>query len=231
MSNPFKHIKERIEADVIRREEEQLQRETKLKELESLKNQGGFHPIKNLKNNKEIKELKREINAYNEKQKNKKFIFFAIVVFIVLFVIIGIMAIFEKDSSQETFNETSIHTTVESPVTVITQVSESEINQEFNATKPTITQTRVTEIKEKSTVKQVEKRTEKITDKHENNQGDNNSVIVPSKSETDGNLVWVPTNGGTKYHTHSGCSNMEDPIQVSIETAKRNGYEACGRCH
>ena len=231
MSNPFKHIKERIEADVIRREEEQLQRETKLKELESLKNQGGFHPIKNLKNNKEIKELKREINAYNEKQKNKKFIFFAIVVFIVLFVIIGIMAIFEKDSSQETFNETSIHTTVESPVTVITQVSESEINQEFNATKPTITQTRVTEIKEKSTVKQVEKRTEKITDKHENNQGDNNSVIVPSKSETDGNLVWVPTNGGTKYHTHSRCSNMEDPIQVSIETAKRNGYEACGRCH
>lgn len=231
MSNPFKHIKERIEADVIRREEEQLRRETKLKELESLKNQGGFHPIKNLKNNKEIKELKREINAYNEKQKNKKFIFFAIVVFIVLFVIIGIMAIFEKDSSQETFNETSIHTTVESPVTVITQVSESEINQEFNATKPTITQTRVTEIKEKSTAKQVEKRTEKITDKHENNQGDNNSVIVPSKSETDGNLVWVPTNGGTKYHTHSGCSNMEDPIQVSIETAKRNGYEACGRCH
>ena len=177
MSNPFKYIKERIEADVIRREEEQLQRETKLKELESLKNQGGFHPIKNLKNNKEIKELKREINAYNEKQKNKKFIFFAIVVFIVLFVIIGIMAIFEKDSSQETFNETSIHTTVESPVTVITQVSESEINQEFNATKPTITQTRVTEIKEKSTVKQVEKRTEKITDKHENNQGDNNEII------------------------------------------------------
>ena len=231
MNNPLKQIKEKIEADTKQKAEEQKQREDRLIELEALNNQGGFHPIKTAKNNKEIKELKREINVYNEKQKNKKFIFFAIVVFIVLFVIIGIMAIFEKDSSQETFNETSIHTTVESPVTVITQVSESEINQEFNATKPTITQTGVTEIKEKSTVKQVEKRTEKITDKHENNQGDNNSVIVPSKSETDGNLVWVPTNGGTKYHTHSGCSNMEDPIQVSIETAKRNGYEACGRCH
>ena len=57
------------------------------------------------------------------------------------------------------------------------------------------------------------------------------SVTIPSHSETEGNLVWVPTNGGTKYHSRSSCSQMIDPIQVSIETAIANGYTACGRCH
>lgn len=57
------------------------------------------------------------------------------------------------------------------------------------------------------------------------------SVTVPPHSESEGNLVWVPTNGGSKYHNRAGCSQMKDPIQVSIETAKANGYTACGRCY
>lgn len=65
----------------------------------------------------------------------------------------------------------------------------------------------------------------------ESSSGGKTGVTVPSKSETEGNLVWVPTQGGTKYHTHSGCSNMEGPVQVSIETAKANGFTACKRCH
>ena len=56
-------------------------------------------------------------------------------------------------------------------------------------------------------------------------------VTVPSHEETVGNLVWVPTKGGTKYHTSPLCSNMIDPIQVSIETALANGYTPCKRCH
>lgn len=58
-----------------------------------------------------------------------------------------------------------------------------------------------------------------------------NGVSVPSQAETQGNLVWVPTMGGTKYHSRSSCSGMKNPIQVSIETAKANGYTACKRCH
>ncbi len=57
------------------------------------------------------------------------------------------------------------------------------------------------------------------------------SVTVPSHSETGGNLVWVPVNGGTKYHCKSSCSKMENPIQVSVETATANGYTACKRCY
>ena len=58
-----------------------------------------------------------------------------------------------------------------------------------------------------------------------------NSVTVPDHSETVGNLVWVPTRGGTKYHSKSSCSKMIDPIQVSKETAIANGYTPCGRCY
>lgn len=65
----------------------------------------------------------------------------------------------------------------------------------------------------------------------ESSSNSGSSVTVPTHSETEGHLVWVPTNGGTKYHSRSSCSQMIDPIQVSIETAIANGYTACGRCH
>lgn len=44
-------------------------------------------------------------------------------------------------------------------------------------------------------------------------------------------LVWIPTNGGKKYHTHSNCSNMDDPIQVTKSEAVSQGFDACKRCH
>lgn len=56
-------------------------------------------------------------------------------------------------------------------------------------------------------------------------------VTVPEQEETGDNLVWVPTNGGTKYHSNSGCSSMKEPIQVTVETAVANGYTPCGRCY
>lgn len=43
--------------------------------------------------------------------------------------------------------------------------------------------------------------------------------------------VWIPTNGGTKYHTYSGCSNMKNPEQVSKSYAISMGFESCKRCH
>ncbi len=58
-----------------------------------------------------------------------------------------------------------------------------------------------------------------------------NTVTVPSQPETSGNLVWIPTNGGVKYHKKSSCSNMKNPIRVTIETAKSNGFGPCGRCY
>ena len=44
-------------------------------------------------------------------------------------------------------------------------------------------------------------------------------------------MVWIPTNGGTKYHTRAGCSNMEDPEQVTQSEAESRGFTPCKRCH
>ena len=44
-------------------------------------------------------------------------------------------------------------------------------------------------------------------------------------------MCWIPTNGGTKYHTKSGYSNMEDPIQVTVNEAQSRGFTACKKCH
>ena len=63
------------------------------------------------------------------------------------------------------------------------------------------------------------------------NSTGNSGVTVPKQEENKGDLVWVPTNGGTKYHSRSGCSGMKNPMQVSVETAKANGYTPCARCH
>lgn len=44
-------------------------------------------------------------------------------------------------------------------------------------------------------------------------------------------MVWIPVNGGKKYHRNSDCSNMKNPKQVSISEAKRLNYTPCGRCN
>lgn len=44
-------------------------------------------------------------------------------------------------------------------------------------------------------------------------------------------MVWIPTNGGKKYHSKSSCSGMKNPAQVSISSAKAQGFEACKKCN
>lgn len=42
--------------------------------------------------------------------------------------------------------------------------------------------------------------------------------------------VWIPQSG-SKYHSRSGCSGMENPKEVTLSEAKSMGYEPCKRCH
>lgn len=44
-------------------------------------------------------------------------------------------------------------------------------------------------------------------------------------------MVWIPTNGGTKYHKKSDCSKMINPEYVTLTEAKNRGFTACGRCY
>ena len=43
--------------------------------------------------------------------------------------------------------------------------------------------------------------------------------------------VWIPTNGGERYHSKSSCSNMIDPMQVTKSNAEAQGFTPCGRCY
>ena len=58
---------------------------------------------------------------------------------------------------------------------------------------------------------------------------------TPSSSsppvQSQGEMVWIPTKGGTKYHSRSNCSNMIDPDYVTKDYAISQGFEPCKRCH
>lgn len=42
-------------------------------------------------------------------------------------------------------------------------------------------------------------------------------------------MVWIPKSG-TKYHSHAGCSNMNNPTEVTKEEAEERGFTACKKC-
>ena len=44
-------------------------------------------------------------------------------------------------------------------------------------------------------------------------------------------LVWIPTHGGSKYHSRSSCSQMVDPLQVTVDEAIAQGFTPCKRCY
>ena len=52
-----------------------------------------------------------------------------------------------------------------------------------------------------------------------------------NESSTGERNVWIPTRGGTKYHSESSCSNMIDPERVPLSTAQNRGFTACGKCY
>ena len=54
---------------------------------------------------------------------------------------------------------------------------------------------------------------------------------LPPVTDTEEVMVWIPTNGGTKYHDNSKCSNMKNPKLVSIEYAVFQGFEPCQKCY
>lgn len=46
----------------------------------------------------------------------------------------------------------------------------------------------------------------------------------------DSDHVWIPVNGGTKYHRTDTCSKMVEPRPSTKKMARKMGFGACGRC-
>jgi len=65
----------------------------------------------------------------------------------------------------------------------------------------------------------------------QNNVQQQSSLQTPVQStSTVSGGVWIPQSG-KKYHSHSGCSNMNNPTNVTLEQAQSLGYTACKRCY
>ena len=79
--------------------------------------------------------------------------------------------------------------------------------------------------------KPVQQEPVKQANNSEKNNSDGGSVTVPTHEDTQGNLVWVPTKGGKKYHSRSGCSGMEGPMQVTVERATALRFTPCKKCY
>lgn len=43
-------------------------------------------------------------------------------------------------------------------------------------------------------------------------------------------MVWIPVNGGRKYHSYADCSQMHKPVRITEEEAVSAGFEACMKC-
>lgn len=53
-----------------------------------------------------------------------------------------------------------------------------------------------------------------------------------AQTEDHGTMVWIAGSGnGTKYHSYAGCSNMKNPVEISLADAEARGYEPCKKCY
>lgn len=142
-------------------------------------------------------------------------------------------------STTSTITETITEKITNEITTVITTISETSTTEKettettivtTTTTKPTTTTTQPTTTTTKPTTTTTTTKVALVystTKSEETTHG----VTVPESDQTGDNLVWVPTNGGTKYHNNPTCSKMKDPRHITIDEAEKNGYTPCGRCY
>lgn len=123
----------------------------------------------------------------------------------------------QKAKAQKSDKTASVSTDTKKKTTTSTST-----NKKKKATPSTNTDTEKKETTSTSTNKK--KKTTASTSAGSNQQ--------TTTQKADGEArVWIPTNGGKKYHSRSGCSNMKNPQEVTISEAKSRGFTPCGRCY
>ena len=74
------------------------------------------------------------------------------------------------------------------------------------------------------------KKTEGTALKHTYSDGKCSVCGAKDSSVSEVKMVWIPTNGGKKYHSKRTCSNMIDPEYVTLEEAEQRGFTDCKKC-
>ncbi|GKX67485.1 ComEC/Rec2 family competence protein [Inconstantimicrobium mannanitabidum] len=61
-----------------------------------------------------------------------------------------------------------------------------------------------------------------------NNKPVTKPVPAPVNKEQ---MVWIASKTAKVYHSKKTCSNMKNPMQISINEAKKRGLKPCSKCH
>ena len=140
--------------------------------------------------------------------------------------VVGCTDILDESPSVTTTQDAGASTTIRNTTTTST----SKPTTTTTATTTTIKKTTTTTIKKTTTT------TKKVTTTTTTTKRATTTTIKTTTSTKAPNLntetmVWIPTNGGTKYHKTSSCSKMINPEYVTLSQAKNLGFTACGRCY
>lgn len=133
--NPFQKIKSKLDAKSEQEYEQQCQRIQRLKQLEAAQNQKGFHipnPVQAMKDKKEIKQLRKEIAAFEESRHNTKFMIGCVAFVVVLICFCLIMATIENTSQShmpETTDNIYLEGSVENKTSSAEEVIEASVEE------------------------------------------------------------------------------------------------------
>ena len=104
---------------------------------------------------------------------------------------------------------------------VATQITEPSQSQS-NITTATNTE---------STTEATESTTEPTTEPTTGPSTEPTTEVTIKPDTEQGVMVWIPTKGGTKYHSKDSCSNMIDPEKVTQSVAESRGFTPCKKCY
>lgn len=54
---------------------------------------------------------------------------------------------------------------------------------------------------------------------------------IPEVDHVSSGVYIAGSGNGTKYHSNPNCSNMKNPIEISLSEAQARGYEPCKKCY
>lgn len=118
---------------------------------------------------------------------------------------------------------------IDSATTTITVVDKEAEEQERKEAEEKAEQERIAqEQAEKEAQEQVEREAQEQAEIEAQEQAQQSQASANMDSQEQ--MVWIPQSG-SKYHSNSSCSGMNNPRQVTISEAQNMGYKPCNKCY
>ncbi len=118
---------------------------------------------------------------------------------------------------------------IDSATTTITVVDKEAEEQARKEAEEKAEQERIAqEQAEKEAQKQAEREVQEQAEIEAQEQAQQSQASANVDSQEQ--MVWIPQSG-SKYHSNSSCSGMNNPRQVTISEAQNMGYKPCNKCY